>query len=56
MLRSTRRSAGRGHQVTELPRKRLGDDAALHLVDLGSPLPFPDAAFDDIVAITVLRC
>lgn len=34
----------------DLARKRLGDDAALHLADLGSPLPVPDAAFDDVVA------
>ncbi|WP_422804742.1 class I SAM-dependent methyltransferase [Streptomyces noursei] len=42
-------------KMLELARKRLGDDAALHLADLGSPLPFPDAAFDDVVASLVLH-
>jgi ubiquinone/menaquinone biosynthesis C-methylase UbiE len=42
-------------EVLGLARKRLGDDAALHTADLGSPLPFPDAAFDDVVASLVLH-
>src|SRR5262245_119084 len=29
-----------------LARRRLGDDVALHNVDLRDPLPFPDGAFD----------
>src|SRR3954467_13167319 len=37
-------------KMLELARQRLGNGAALHLADLGSPLPFPDAAFDDVVA------
>ncbi|GGJ62998.1 class I SAM-dependent methyltransferase [Streptomyces brasiliensis] len=38
-----------------LARRRLGDDAALHLVDLSDPLPFADGAFDDVVASLVLH-
>jgi len=41
--------------MLELARRRLGDDANLHLADLGRPLPFPDAAFDDVVASLVLH-
>ncbi|MFD8393545.1 class I SAM-dependent methyltransferase [Streptomyces sp. NPDC059680] len=42
-------------KMLELARRRLGDDTALHTADLGSPLPFPDAAFDDVVASLVLH-
>ncbi|MFE2140671.1 class I SAM-dependent methyltransferase [Streptomyces sp. NPDC059456] len=38
-----------------LARRRLGDDAALHLADLRDPLPFDDGAFDDVVASLVLH-
>ncbi|MEU9106145.1 methyltransferase domain-containing protein [Streptomyces xanthophaeus] len=38
-----------------LARRRLGDDAALHVVDLRDRLPFDDAAFDDVVASLVLH-
>jgi SAM-dependent methyltransferase len=38
-----------------LARRRLGDDAALHVADLRDPLPFPDGAFDDVVASLVLH-
>ncbi|MFJ7270963.1 class I SAM-dependent methyltransferase [Streptomyces sp. NPDC099050] len=38
-----------------LARRRLGDDAALHLVDLRDRLPFADGAFDDVVASLVLH-
>ncbi|OLL75670.1 methyltransferase [Pseudonocardia sp. Ae168_Ps1] len=38
-----------------LARRRLGDDAALQLIDLRDPLPFPDAAFDDVIASLVLH-
>ncbi|MFF8941749.1 class I SAM-dependent methyltransferase [Streptomyces sp. NPDC014864] len=38
-----------------LARRRLGDDAALHLADLSGRLPFADAAFDDVVASLVLH-
>ncbi|MFB7462777.1 class I SAM-dependent methyltransferase [Streptomyces sp. NPDC056224] len=38
-----------------LARRRLGDDAALHVVDLGDRLPFADGSFDDVVASLVLH-
>ncbi|WP_150241252.1 class I SAM-dependent methyltransferase [Nocardiopsis quinghaiensis] len=38
-----------------LARRRLGDDADLHVADLGDPLPFADGAFDDVVASLVLH-
>ncbi|MEV6028775.1 class I SAM-dependent methyltransferase [Streptomyces sp. NPDC052036] len=38
-----------------LARRRLGDDVALHVVDLSDPLPFADGAFDDVVASLVLH-
>lgn len=38
-----------------LARRRLGDDAALHVADLRDRLPFPDGAFDDVVASLVLH-
>ncbi|MCC0097606.1 methyltransferase domain-containing protein [Streptomyces flavotricini] len=38
-----------------LARRRLGDDVALHVVDLSDPLPFDDDAFDDVVASLVLH-
>jgi ubiquinone/menaquinone biosynthesis C-methylase UbiE len=38
-----------------LARRRLGDDVALHMVDLNDPLPFADRAFDDVVASLVLH-
>jgi SAM-dependent methyltransferase len=41
--------------MIELARRRLGDDADLHVADLGSPLPFPDDAFDDVTASLVLH-
>lgn len=42
-------------KMLQLARQRLGDDAALHLADLSSPLPFPDSAFDDVIASLVLH-
>ncbi|MEY9949758.1 class I SAM-dependent methyltransferase [Kitasatospora sp. GAS1066B] len=42
-------------RMLELASKRLGPDAALHLADLGDPLPLPDGAFDDVVASLVLH-
>ena len=42
-------------RMLELARRRLGDDADLQLADLGSPLPFPDGAFDDVIASLVLH-
>nr|WP_236572267.1 class I SAM-dependent methyltransferase [Nocardiopsis sp. FR4] len=38
-----------------LARRRLGDDADLHVVDLSDPLPFADGVFDDVVASLVLH-
>jgi SAM-dependent methyltransferase len=42
-------------RMLELARRRLGDDADLRIADLGSPLPFPDGAFDDVIASLVLH-
>ncbi len=41
--------------MLELARRRLGPDADLHLADLASALPFPDGAFDDVIAALVLH-
>ncbi|WP_336205986.1 class I SAM-dependent methyltransferase [Nonomuraea sp. LPB2021202275-12-8] len=41
--------------MLELARRRLGDDADLRVADLASPLPFPDGAFDDVIASLVLH-
>ncbi|CAA9258066.1 MAG: hypothetical protein AVDCRST_MAG41-2273, partial [uncultured Corynebacteriales bacterium] len=41
--------------MVELARRRLGEDAALQVADLGRALPFADDAFDDIVASLVLH-
>jgi SAM-dependent methyltransferase len=42
-------------KMLELARRRLGADAALQVADLGGPLPFPDGAFDDVIASLVLH-
>jgi len=42
-------------RMVELARQRLGDDADLRVADLGSPLPFPDGTFDDVIAALVLH-
>ncbi|WP_084471483.1 class I SAM-dependent methyltransferase [Nocardia speluncae] len=42
-------------KMVALARRRLGDDAALQVADIGSPLPFSDGAFDDVVASLVLH-
>ncbi|WP_406500146.1 class I SAM-dependent methyltransferase [Streptomyces sp. NBC_00846] len=42
-------------RMVELARRRLGSDAALHVADLGNPLPFADGAFDDVLASLVLH-
>jgi ubiquinone/menaquinone biosynthesis C-methylase UbiE len=42
-------------RMLELARQRLGDDAELQVADLGSPLPFADGAFDDVIASLVLH-
>jgi len=41
--------------MLELARRRLGPDVDLRVADLGEPLPYPDAAFDDVVASLVLH-
>lgn len=38
-----------------LARARLGEDADLRVHDLAEPLPYDDAAFDDVVASLVLH-
>lgn len=43
-------------KMLDLARQRLGDGTALHQGGLGDePLPFPDAAFDDVVVCLVLH-
>ncbi|WP_406215790.1 class I SAM-dependent methyltransferase [Streptomyces decoyicus] len=42
-------------RMLALARRRLGDDAALHVADLSDPLPFDDGAFDDVVSSLVLH-
>ncbi|MEU8105686.1 class I SAM-dependent methyltransferase [Nonomuraea muscovyensis] len=41
--------------MLELARRRLGDGADLQVADLCDPLPFPDGAFDDVIASLVLH-
>ena len=41
--------------MLELARRRLGAGADLQVADLGSPLPFPDGAFDDVITSLVLH-
>ncbi len=41
--------------MIDLARQRLGEDADLHVADLGARLPFADAEFDDVVASLVLH-
>ncbi|MGN9765706.1 class I SAM-dependent methyltransferase [Micromonospora sp. SD12] len=41
--------------MVDLARRRLGEDADLHVADLSAPLPFADAEFDDVVASLVLH-
>ena len=41
--------------MLKLARQRLGVDADLQVAELGTPLPFPDAAFDDVTASLVLH-
>jgi SAM-dependent methyltransferase len=36
--------------MVELARQRLGEDADVRVADLGAPLPYPDDAFDLVVA------
>ena len=41
--------------MLELARRRLGGDADLRVADLASPLPYPEGAFDDVIASLVLH-
>ncbi|NBE98415.1 class I SAM-dependent methyltransferase [Nonomuraea sp. KC401] len=41
--------------MLEQARRRLGGDADLRVADLAGPLPFPDDAFDDVIASLVLH-
>lgn len=41
--------------MVDLAHQRLGEDADLHVADLGAPLPFGEAAFDVVVASLVLH-
>jgi SAM-dependent methyltransferase len=41
--------------MLEQARRRLGADADLQVARLGDPLPFPDGAFDDVIASLVLH-
>ncbi|WNV85554.1 class I SAM-dependent methyltransferase [Umezawaea sp. Da 62-37] len=45
----------RSAKMVELARQRLGADADLRVADIGEPLPYPDDAFDDVVAALVLH-
>jgi SAM-dependent methyltransferase len=41
--------------MVEQARRRRGDDADLRVAELGRPLPYPDGAFDDVIASLVLH-
>jgi SAM-dependent methyltransferase len=41
--------------MIEQARRRLGDGADLRVAELGGPLPYPDDAFDDVIASLVLH-
>ena len=41
--------------MLEIARRRLGGDVDLRVADLAGPLPYPDGAFDDVVASLVLH-
>jgi SAM-dependent methyltransferase len=45
----------RSIKMLELARQRLGADADLQVADLGSPLPYPEGAFDDVIVSLVLH-
>jgi len=42
-------------EMIQLACRRLGEDADLTVADLADPLPYADAAFDDVVASLVLH-
>lgn len=41
--------------MIELARRRLGENVDLRVADLAEPLPYADAAFDDVMASLVLH-
>jgi ubiquinone/menaquinone biosynthesis C-methylase UbiE len=45
----------RSTAMLDLARRRLGENADLTVGDLAEPLPYDDAAFDDVVASLVLH-
>lgn len=45
----------RSPAMIKLAHQRLGEDANLRVADLGGPLPFADAAFDDVTASLVVH-
>jgi SAM-dependent methyltransferase len=45
----------RSAAMVELARQRLGADTDLRVTDITGPLPYPDGAFDDVVAALVLH-
>ncbi|SDK39836.1 Methyltransferase domain-containing protein [Lentzea albidocapillata subsp. violacea] len=45
----------RSTKMVELARQRLGADTDLRVADITGPLPYPDGAFDDVVAALVLH-
>jgi ubiquinone/menaquinone biosynthesis C-methylase UbiE len=45
----------RSAKMVELARQRLGADTDLRVVDIAGPLPYPDGAFDDVIAALVLH-
>ncbi|GAA3439107.1 hypothetical protein GCM10018954_087270 [Kutzneria kofuensis] len=42
-------------KMVELARQRLGADVDLRVADIAGPLPYPDGAFDDVIASLVLH-
>jgi ubiquinone/menaquinone biosynthesis C-methylase UbiE len=45
----------RSVKMVELARERLGADTDLRVIDITGPLPYPDGAFDDVIAALVLH-
>jgi ubiquinone/menaquinone biosynthesis C-methylase UbiE len=45
----------RSVKMVELARQRLGADTDPRVTDIAGPLPYPDGAFDDVIAALVLH-
>jgi ubiquinone/menaquinone biosynthesis C-methylase UbiE len=45
----------RSTKMVQLARQRLGTDTDLRVADIAGPLPYPDGAFDDVIAALVLH-